>query len=87
MDTHSDTITSPGRIKNKKNEKWQEGRGQFAAINAVLRPRINTDIGNAIQTVFDTFESRHIQTFRSTESSFIRVNVTASLKKIINVFR
>ena len=78
-----------GRIKN--NEKWPEGRGkgggQLATINAVLRPRINTDIGNAIQTVFDTFESRHIQTFRSTESSFIRVNVTASLKKIINVFR
>ena len=53
-----------GRIKNKKTEKWPEergkGAGQLATINVVLRPRINTYIGNAIQTVLQTFESRHV---------------------------
>ena len=45
MDTHSHTITSPGRIKNKKmagNGKMAgregKGGGKFAVIKAVLRP-------------------------------------------------
>ena len=64
----------------------RERKGRGAVVNDQCSFAY-TDIGNAIQTVFHTFESRHVKTFRSAESSLIRVNVTTSLKKIIKGFR